>query len=463
MPVMLVVLLAVLSPLTFLCSYKVYQVETTRKDIFVAGTELISGLPVNRLAKIEIKRKNGSISLKKEGESFLIESHGDYPAKNAEVNDFIRKCTRIEKAEKITESALHHSQFSLSATDLSDDSVVVTFFDEAAKPLSGFLVGEKHKKRQGNYVREMNKDTVFVSEEEITIPRESLDFAEKSLLNLGRSDIAWIDNREFRIHTEGEGFALDDVPQGFKVKGNEHAGLADALSYFSFEDAIHHKQEKVGKLVFDRHCEIQLKAPIRYHLEFATSGEDHFVRISASWTGSQTIDLKKDAPKEELEKIEADFMRNESLKKENQIWSQWVYRIAKNKADLLTKKKADVIEAVKTEPAIKPEEPVKPTISHVLISYEGAERSSVTGQTKEEAKARAEEVLAKVTANPADFAAIAREYSDCPSKEKDGSLGVVEKGAMVPPFEAAAYALSPGQISEVIETPFGYHVIRRDQ
>jgi peptidyl-prolyl cis-trans isomerase C len=93
--------------------------------------------------------------------------------------------------------------------------------------------------------------------------------------------------------------------------------------------------------------------------------------------------------------------------------------------------------------------------SHVLIMVpEGAAPA-----VKAAARAKAENVLKQARAG-ADFARLARTYSDDASKQRGGDLGFFPKGQMVPAFEAAAFALAPNQISDIVESPFGFHVIK---
>jgi peptidyl-prolyl cis-trans isomerase C len=100
-------------------------------------------------------------------------------------------------------------------------------------------------------------------------------------------------------------------------------------------------------------------------------------------------------------------------------------------------------------------QPERVKASHILITVNKDDADS----TRARKKAQAESILAQLK-NGADFSEMAKKYSDCPSKEQGGDLGYFERGRMVPEFEKAAFGLKTGQMSGIVETPFGYHIIK---
>jgi peptidyl-prolyl cis-trans isomerase C len=100
-------------------------------------------------------------------------------------------------------------------------------------------------------------------------------------------------------------------------------------------------------------------------------------------------------------------------------------------------------------------QPEQVKASHVLIKVE----PKATEPEKAEALKKMKEVQEKQKKGE-DFAALAKEYSECPSRAKGGDLGYFGRGQMVPPFEEVAFKLTPGEVSDIVKTRFGYHLIK---
>lgn len=110
-----------------------------------------------------------------------------------------------------------------------------------------------------------------------------------------------------------------------------------------------------------------------------------------------------------------------------------------------------------------PPEPERIAARHILITYVGSPQK-MPGATRSEVEARAlaERIAAEAKSPDADWNALAAEYTEEPgSKETGGDLGRFGRGQMVPAFENVAFELDVGEVSEVVQSPFGFHVIQR--
>ncbi|XP_045109254.1 putative peptidyl-prolyl cis-trans isomerase dodo [Portunus trituberculatus] len=125
-----------------------------------------------------------------------------------------------------------------------------------------------------------------------------------------------------------------------------------------------------------------------------------------------------------------------------------------------------------------PTEPAKPAAgsgsggpdrvqcSHLLVKHAGSRRPSSWRQekitiSKEEAIETLTEYRAEITSGQSSFAELASRVSDCSSAKRGGDLGLFGRGAMQKPFEDAAFALKVGELSKIVDTDSGVHIILR--
>lgn len=109
-------------------------------------------------------------------------------------------------------------------------------------------------------------------------------------------------------------------------------------------------------------------------------------------------------------------------------------------------------------------EPARVSVKHILVKFKGAKNAAPEiARSREEACLRAVEVRDKLRGG-ADFDALVKEYSDeNGAASRAGSLGSVERRDLAKPFADAAFELSVHQMSDVVETEFGFHVIYRTE
>ncbi|MDU9293079.1 peptidylprolyl isomerase PrsA [Staphylococcus coagulans] len=100
--------------------------------------------------------------------------------------------------------------------------------------------------------------------------------------------------------------------------------------------------------------------------------------------------------------------------------------------------------------------------SHILIKVK-QDKDDKEGLSDKNAKKKIEEIKKEIDKNPKSFDDLAKKESMDSSKDKNGSLGYVVKGQTVKPFEKALFKLKDGEISDIVKTDYGYHIIRADK
>lgn len=170
-----------------------------------------------------------------------------------------------------------------------------------------------------------------------------------------------------------------------------------------------------------------------------------------------------------IEKIKSSIPKGQTLEGILKSRGEDLASLKKNIADNMAAKKlmeaktADIPEATEAEAKAfydkNPDKFVKPetvTASHILIKVDPTD----TAETKAKKKAKLEEIRKNIIAGTISFEDAAKKNSEGPSASRGGELGTFRKGQMVPKFEAAAFSQEVGKVGPVIETKFGYHIIK---
>jgi len=122
----------------------------------------------------------------------------------------------------------------------------------------------------------------------------------------------------------------------------------------------------------------------------------------------------------------------------------------------------ETVEEVTEDVIVEEGVPTVVTARHILVCYDGCAVTETFNRTQEEALELIQGIEARIQNEEITFMQAAIDFSDCPSGQDGGMLGEFGRGAMVPAFEEAAFALPVGQMSGVVETQFGYHLVYRE-
>ncbi|MFH0910602.1 MAG: peptidylprolyl isomerase [Planctomycetota bacterium] len=435
---------------------------------FVPGTYLVQGLDPGRIASVTVRKGADpaqGVTLERRGEGFVIAERAGYPASIRRTNDLLRRVSDIRAAQKVTDNPALHAE--LGVTEGGAETVSVTLRDAGQKPLVALLQGKEvpsDARLSASYIRRAtgeNPDAVYATQDYLLFTAQPADYMDREIIHLDRKDLVRVtveaSGASYTIARKDEGAAaLQGVPEGKRAKEEQVNEVFGALTTLSFSDVA---LAKNAALDWKDGYTAVLKSGLAYALRFGKKDEKDYIQVAARPPDPARVAagsrITRTEAKEKLEEKDAVLQAVDEAQAFNARHGDWIYTLPSWTVRELCRPLGELLEEIPSEAAL-----TEVSARHILVAYQGAERSQAK-RTREEARARAEEVLQKVRAPGADFAALAREYSDDPAAPQGGDLGAFQRGAMAPAFEEAAFKLKVGETSDIVETPFGFHIIRR--
>ncbi len=450
---MLLVAAVVLSAFTAV----LYVGEDKPEGTFQSGARLVQGLPVEKVQTIELKSGEKKVSLRRSGGSFVVASKADYSASTEKVNNLLTSVIDIRCERKVTDSPENHAD--LGVREGGSDATVVSFYNADGKRLLGLLKGKNAENSPGSYVRRMGEDTVYLSQKPLMLQTSGLDYVDRTLLSLSEDNMELVkvgikgDTYQLTAGDDGKA-ALKNVPEGKQAKQSVCGTVFGALTNLRLEDL--HRAGDVDVEEWDGDYRCQLGNGVTYRIQTASKDETYYAKLSA---GARPADVEitgTESDEELNEKEEAKKEAQEAMqtaKSFKQKHSGWVYEIAEWQAEKLRKPLSELVEDKKPE---------KISARQILISHADAKESK-SDRGKEEARKLAKKLATRLREEDAKFSELAKKNSDGPNAEEGGDLGTVKQGSRNEKFEEAAFALKPGEVSDVVETPYGFHIIKRTE
>ncbi|HAZ11313.1 MAG: hypothetical protein A2X86_20455 [Bdellovibrionales bacterium GWA2_49_15] len=313
----------------FVASLIVYFVENKRGTDLVADAELIKGLDVSAIYRVEIKFKGDQgINMVREENLFVLKDHKGHPASMERLNDLIFNLANIQVREKVEDSASEHDLKNYGL-DAGGRVALVQIYGQKGDKLLGLTVGKNYK-TFGNYVQKEGQSGVYLSSEQIHLSSIYKDYIETRLLQIPSEDIAKVE-----VQINGK--------KG-PVKKEKTQDYFTTFNVVAFDDYFRPDESDVRGLNFVDEVKVFLKNKLTYRLSFARAGEKSFLKVHALLDEMpDQIEIKKTDSPERLKEIDGMARAQAEAQHFNILKAPWIYRIDENTAKKILKDPKDIL------------------------------------------------------------------------------------------------------------------------
>jgi len=338
------VILGIVAALVVMWAVVQYRVSIGRRKGSETPVYLIQGLDPADIGSIVLGWGEGAVTLKREGERFVVVNKDNYPAEAKGINNLLSRCLEVRVSELYTDNPANHEE--LGVTEQKARSVVKLFRPDS-KLITGIIVGKDRELGEGNYVRLADSNSVYVAQNVPWFGGRAIDYIGQELVAVKREDInsvtVKLSGGEYTLKAgeDGKTVALENMPEGRRLKSSDSETVFAGLTTLRFDDV----KKNPGDLTFDKQFVCRVKDSTVYTVKIAQKDGKTYINCGAEFTDTSPVVKEKEVESEEqLKKKEAKLLARDKAKEFAARHQGWVYEIPDWKAKQMTKPLSELLE-----------------------------------------------------------------------------------------------------------------------
>ncbi len=439
-----------------------------------AVENLAAGLAerIPQVARIEMRNADGEVTLVKNPEgNWTIEQSGGYRANDSQVRQLLAGIATMEVRQRLTSNAALLPELGLGEPGAEGTrATLVTLKDASGAGISSLVFGNTKfgampGAGQSVYMRRADENQAWEVRSSASPSTTLSSWRPREIANVAtnrvrRMEVSIADDVAFemeRPESPEDSFNITSKTDGWRVRetvtgDRSVAGFLQSLTLQDVRPAVGFFDTlgESSRLLTQTFDGLEVESHLR------KQDDKTFMTLSARFNEALR-DYADSLPEPEADSTPT-LKSAEEVQAEvaeiNSLTAGWAY-------ELPTWKFSGIERSART--TILEEIAKDVHAAQILIAWEGAPQSAVIGRTQEQALELAESLRQRIEDEGDEiFADLAREYSDdAATAEEGGTIGVVTRSDMTPEFTDALFELEEGQVSEVVETDFGYVLIKR--
>ncbi len=441
------------------------QKESPTENVEEAQLPELMG-KANSITKVVLERNDSTVTLNRKDNKWFVEENNDYHADEDRITKLIRGLDQFQPVEQKTSNPDWYDRLGLMDPEKENStSTRLKLYDENGKELAILIVG--NYKKEGNdefrYIRMPGNPATWLVKTRLDATGDKDGWCRRKILSVLADRVRSVDTEHWdgevthvdRLTSTTDQWRMSDVPEGAILKNEaqlanysrnwENTNLMEVKPASAFHDEFT-SETLVTLKTFDG---LILETRLRQDTD-----QEYWAMFHAEFDPSL-----RDGEEDE-DNYSIDYMISE-VEGINTLVKDWTYKMPGWKVNQMTAPKSQFVE-IPQKPLVQHDAADLIRASHILIAYEGSSANADTERTQDEALEHAKELRKEIMEDPTRFAEIAsRESNDLATRDSGGDLGTFGPGTMVEAFDKAAFALKPNEISDVVETEYGYHIIER--